>query len=64
MKHAIPTGWSAALLSECQDRCADFGDPSCLRVLPDCKPCHDCLRACGLEVPEPLDPEAAMRLLV
>ena len=61
---ALPEGWTAAIVSECTDSCAEFGDPPCLRVEPGCKPCADCLRACGVEVPEPLDPGAVVKPLL
>lgn len=50
----------------CEERCA--GDPPCYeldrREGKPFTPCTDCLRDCGIEVPEPLDPEAAVRNLI
>ncbi|MBY8826100.1 hypothetical protein [Sphingomonas colocasiae] len=63
----------------CQDRCAEYGDPSCFEIWPhvrrnkiergeadpgEWKPCTECLRDVGVEVIEPIDPAAVVRLLL
>jgi len=55
------------LESICAERCADFGDPPCYQVVENwsaAKFCADCRRACGIEVPEPIDPNAVVRPLL
>lgn len=51
-------------LSACTERCAEVGDPPCHELdrrngVPFA-PCADCLRDCGIEVPEPIDPAAVV----
>lgn len=59
------------LKSECQDRCAEYGDPPCYELVEDppsigpWRACADCLNACGFPPdPEPLDPAAVVRPLI
>ena len=57
------------LRSACQNRCADFGEPSCYDLAEDegeeFKPCVACLIDCGLPIPpEPLDPDAVVAPLL
>ena len=52
----------------CAERCAGFGDPPCYELDGDVwateGPCADCLRECGVDVPEPIDPAAAIERLL
>jgi hypothetical protein len=56
------------VLDACAERCAEFGDPPCheldRRNDEPFVPCADCLRACGLEVPDPIDPRAVIEPLL
>lgn len=59
------------LMSLCQDRCSEFGEPSCMQVVEDnpdlrpWRPCRDCLEEAGLPAdPEPIDPDAVVRPLL
>ncbi len=62
--------WSNDRLREaCLLRCGMDGDPACFEMngsgpadAPyNNSPCDDCLRDCGIELAEPIDPNAAVR---
>jgi hypothetical protein len=52
----------------CAEKCAEFGEPPCYELDADVwakeGPCADCLRYCGIETPEPLDPNAVVERLL
>lgn len=58
----------------CRERCAEFGDPPCFEVHADIvgrdpdavewTPCRQCLGDLGIEVADPLDPNAVVRPLL
>lgn len=35
--------WTPDLKALCALRCGEFGDPACLEVRKDCRPCEECL---------------------
>jgi hypothetical protein len=61
---ALPPFDDPKLAEECMARCAYFGEPACYNVEPGCKPCSDCLKACGITDIEPFDEDAAMGRLI
>ncbi len=62
------TGWTPQIEAACVERCAQFGDPACYMLgdqeAEPVKPCHSCLRECGIEPDPVFDPSAAIAPLL
>jgi hypothetical protein len=52
------------LRDACSERCAEYGEPPCYEIAPEAYahegPCTECLKECGIEIVEPIDPNAAI----